>query len=646
MKLPQRHRNHQLETASVRKFESLLPELWVYRTPTDDYGIDGEVEIFDDDGSATGEKFLVQLKATDEGNLRKSLNLKMPIEKWNYFELLNHPVLIVRYVAPLDAVYFRWFHRFDPHNESKTEKYFYVKFGDKDLWGAGRSTEILKDLRGYMAFSTPHLIAPLEISLVINQPSIIGNKSASFVSNCLEISESISDLLFLDLVLDGDGRKSSFIEVDDKSLRVVLGGKSGTTFHHDQPLNSEEVARLSNDVYVGIAVTLYRLGYNTQCEFLLNRFFEDSSYSSNFKLISLFASSKLKSGKAGDVFRFIRSLVDRSAGAFDDDFVNGIQFILALLVGKAKKASSVDVDSIRDAYLFVAEKMGALDNGLSATMYYNLASFLHKSRLEKEAIKYYFIAAKLNRDYRERPYWNRDLGSAFFGINKFKTSSFFYRRYLSVEDDPKVRVLYADSLMFAGQFKKSLEEFISALRVIESGTPEWHLKHLCLHAIVDSLGIEEQVMFSCQEGKKIAEAGDEERAYEHIINKNALCPDCWFLIGYKFSERESYHNAVVGFLTSAFSDEKYADSWINAMKCAFNYSDTNMLSAIMMCASEKLGPSIVAEFFDTVGIDSTDWQALGMQAIKSLNESKPEQEPMEIRFGNSESPHSIFLEKD
>jgi hypothetical protein len=56
MKLPKRHRNHQLETESVRELQSKLPSTWVYRTPTDDYGIDGEIEIFDDEGIATGKK--------------------------------------------------------------------------------------------------------------------------------------------------------------------------------------------------------------------------------------------------------------------------------------------------------------------------------------------------------------------------------------------------------------------------------------------------------------------------------------------------------------------------------------------------------------------------------------------------------------
>ncbi len=65
MKLPRRTRTHILEDLSVRKLESLLPDAWIYRIPSHDYGIDGEVEIIDTEGYTTGKKFLVQLKATD-----------------------------------------------------------------------------------------------------------------------------------------------------------------------------------------------------------------------------------------------------------------------------------------------------------------------------------------------------------------------------------------------------------------------------------------------------------------------------------------------------------------------------------------------------------------------------------------------------
>lgn len=70
--MPKRHRSHQLESESRVAFRSLLPSTWVVRDLDQDYGIDAQVEIFDESGEATGLTFLVQLKATD------SLKLKDP----------------------------------------------------------------------------------------------------------------------------------------------------------------------------------------------------------------------------------------------------------------------------------------------------------------------------------------------------------------------------------------------------------------------------------------------------------------------------------------------------------------------------------------------------------------------------------------
>lgn len=63
--MPKRPAKHQIEDQSRARFRLLLPEAWVFRDITPDYGIDGEVEIFDDTGKSTGLSFLVQLKASE-----------------------------------------------------------------------------------------------------------------------------------------------------------------------------------------------------------------------------------------------------------------------------------------------------------------------------------------------------------------------------------------------------------------------------------------------------------------------------------------------------------------------------------------------------------------------------------------------------
>ena len=88
---PQRPRQHQLETESKRHFESVIPSSWIYRPLDQDYGIDGEVEIFNDSGDATGYKFLVQLKSTDQSDLKKGLRLRLPLSKDEVLQITRSP---------------------------------------------------------------------------------------------------------------------------------------------------------------------------------------------------------------------------------------------------------------------------------------------------------------------------------------------------------------------------------------------------------------------------------------------------------------------------------------------------------------------------------------------------------------------------
>ena len=97
MDMPKRSKQQQVEDLSINALKNVLPREWVYREKDKDYGIDGEVEIFDKDDKATGMVFLVQLKATDseEETMQKKVVLK--VASINYYQSLELPVLIVRY---------------------------------------------------------------------------------------------------------------------------------------------------------------------------------------------------------------------------------------------------------------------------------------------------------------------------------------------------------------------------------------------------------------------------------------------------------------------------------------------------------------------------------------------------------------------
>jgi tetratricopeptide (TPR) repeat protein len=100
----QRHSNHELEDLSRAALRMRLPRRWVIHDYSRDYGIDAQLEIFDEGGGATGLRCYVQLKATENREGRDGLSLeRRHLEYWQ-----NHvePVLLLRYYA--DGNDFAW----------------------------------------------------------------------------------------------------------------------------------------------------------------------------------------------------------------------------------------------------------------------------------------------------------------------------------------------------------------------------------------------------------------------------------------------------------------------------------------------------------------------------------------------------------
>jgi len=98
--MPSRPRSHQLEAESKRQFASILPSRWIFREANPDYGIDGQLEVFDGNNKATGLMLLAQLKGTDEPKLNDALAIHFKLDTLAYYRKLDLPVMIVLFHAP------------------------------------------------------------------------------------------------------------------------------------------------------------------------------------------------------------------------------------------------------------------------------------------------------------------------------------------------------------------------------------------------------------------------------------------------------------------------------------------------------------------------------------------------------------------
>jgi hypothetical protein len=138
---------HQLESKSRIAFEAALPPSWVYRTVNPDYGIDGIVEVFSLDGTAIGDIFFVQLKATASKSSNKALTVRLRREKCGYYDALAIPLLLVLLHENSGRLYAKWFSLPPIRERYKNSASVVFRFHDDDEWTSRKADMVADELR-------------------------------------------------------------------------------------------------------------------------------------------------------------------------------------------------------------------------------------------------------------------------------------------------------------------------------------------------------------------------------------------------------------------------------------------------------------------------------------------------------------------
>jgi hypothetical protein len=108
-----RPKSHQIDTKAQRILDSKLPSNWVKREKTPDYGVDYEIEVFDDE-EPTGIWFTIQLKGTER--LKEDVNyvsfpLKTDTIKY-YFSKVPLPIFLFITSVKENKIYWLFIQRY------------------------------------------------------------------------------------------------------------------------------------------------------------------------------------------------------------------------------------------------------------------------------------------------------------------------------------------------------------------------------------------------------------------------------------------------------------------------------------------------------------------------------------------------------
>lgn len=585
-------------------FERGIPVGWVYRRKDgDDYGIDGEVEVFDAAHEATGIQFLVQLKATDEEDVGKALRRSILHGHASYYRSLALPVLMVRYVDEEEALYTKWFHSYDSYGTKPDARSLTFRWATEDRWTDARPAELAAEARAFLALRSAALLLPMGFDLDIVTSDAWGLTPAEISIALRAAAEVRRDVVRMEAgePTPGGGR----LVVRPNRLAVELATVTSATLHIDERYAPGPLAEtLARDVLALGALAFEHVGQGGVAGRMAWSFLAGSSLL--FDEAAVFALAAAMSNA-----RMVREALELSEALDTPTPSNTSVWFTTPALAHARSLSPDEVEHYRRTLRARIERREAAGELIEAAReYHNLANH-HRNRAEPvEAVELYERARKRDPEYEQRQHFWEEYAGVLFGAHRYDDAVTAYERALDLGADSWSAALRADALLFTGRYADALEAFavVNSTRGDEGRDAEWELKARVLHEIVEVRGIDRQARRS-QEAERLAGTVAEEpqpgleQAREILgraLEFDALSPLAWVNLGFAAAQTGEEEAAGTAFLAAAALAEWDAPAWA----CAFMYAaltpDPELARAILVTGRRLSSGNMVPQLIRLV----------------------------------------------
>lgn len=587
---PRRPRQHALEDASRRGLEKRLPDEWVFRSQAADYGIDGEVEIFED-SLATGRLFKVQLKATDTDRL----TVRLPVQKEAYFLSLNLPVLIVLYQAGPDRLFSRWFQSFDPYRGGRTATGITLRFSDSDEWSESSPERLRADVEAYFRLRDPRTAFPLQLSLHATSGEVAG-VSADRVSVALRsIFARFRSLV--QFAPPGEFGPMGSVELRPNEISVDLRGLASFTLHYGGM--AKDHLSVAHDAGVALALLLDQLGLSAASAHLTDAFAPKSDVISEPEMALRAARAFSRAGRLRESLRLAERLAVR-----EEEHVWMVAALLQLpafpLDHRLSLEEKEELVTHYERMLTIAQRRD--DNVTAAQGHHNLGNLMRWMNRWEEALQHYEQAGKLDPDYLTRAYYHGEVAGALFLKGQYSGAVEAYGRAIAMGANGELSGLYADALLMSGRYADAQAAFREHNASGNTRNPEWQLKEWALPLIRARAGDiqEPNVELGCMRAAlSWGDPTDEDRRIRlaEALSFDGLCSQAWLNLGELEASRERFEEAFSYFLLAALLLRGDVRVWLQAVVSGLVHIGEPLFEDILACAYRLCGQ----EFLEAMG---------------------------------------------
>ncbi|MHA7627891.1 DUF4365 domain-containing protein [Corallococcus sp. M7] len=474
--MPTRNRQHVIEEESRRAFGNATPAEWVVRPQESDYGIDLQVQIFEN-SKATNLFFFVQLKGSDSLDVDGEVaGYRFKTERLRHYLELAIPVMLVAYDAKSRRLYYDWVHAIwaglDAEGvgkwhmqESVAVKLAHSLGVDCQKTVSSEVKQFYRERVGEMAVAGP----------VTVQISVSGTVTAE------ESRKVTADLVSWAARKDRSG-KIRFVE-RDAELELAVGVeerclvwrrlRSSGKIDFGSMQTGVAGASFAAFVRVYFCLMLSAAGLKELAlELLRDILLEADEAFSDLLLVVFQPQVSLLFSKA-----------KRShEGVYLAELLLGKGHVdAAIALAGAVTASGTEY--VRQEYRVLLKQALAMvaDEAKRASILYSLANSLRCSGFGKEAFANYLAAAQLDPGYYERQYWWAEVGGSLFEAGCYRLSRVYYEMAAALAEGGnaegrRVTALLADVLLMLGDYPKARDVFGMALKDEERPVAEFVLK--------------------------------------------------------------------------------------------------------------------------------------------------------------------------
>lgn len=590
-KLPKRTREHELEDESKKQFLTVIPSSWIFNEPTSrfEYGVDGSIEL-SKNGDVTGEEFKLQFKGTDSES--EPTSVQLDISTFNYYLDISRttPILMVLYHSKSKNIYAKWFHDFDPYydksgkkaNRRKNSNTISFYWNQNDIWIDTTTQRIEQDVTLFRKIKNHQIIPPFKffIDRNIEQTNAIAISSIFTALNL-----KIKNTELFEFVFTKDDDCIGVIEFKENEVKCNFFNNTGMIVHL-----AEEQIKDKNSMINLIILLLIKALNNIdfyQCSILLCPFlleslevFENDMFRDLYLHTIVYNKNWLLLGKF--LINFNKHLNDLDIEPIEKLPLRIL--IMTIMIEYSDKLYAEDLDKV--SLDNIEKHIKENDKTALSACYYSLGN-RYRQENARLALKYYNLARKEDNNYNNQVYFIQELAGILFMLKRFNFSANLYKKVYKETKDFSILPLYADALLYGGNYYKSLKVLGLYINLAEKNkviaNSEWLLKHLAIDFMIKEMNIKKQnrtpqnkSSIELVMGHELEEAQLEDLT--EFFNKDLLSDTLWFYYAINVLNTDSekfipalicsaifdlnFHSLALAFINCCINEDK--DYWVIA----------------------------------------------------------------------------------